>query len=407
MSDFPTVQDAATIAGEVAAVVMERARNAAALAPDELELLLAYARKQEDAAARELALAALRTAADAGGPQSVGETAALASVLLTAAQLAGDADLRERAAQLLVRLAGDGATATTDALARAAAALLQASWTLDDGAREDAAMRLAEALAARARAGDGLLRRIADPDAADEPALADQVEAGRALLDAYEVTGRAAFLSRSRALADATLAYFGDVAATVAGNAQDKARAAEWLARLSMATAEAGYQEQAKAVLEALRELPVVQAAGPTAGAYALACLRVAEEPVHIVIPGALDDPRTRGLLQAALRVDHWHRLAQAADPDADGELLDALGYYAGPQPMAYVCYNLTCSPPIADPAQIAPAVTRMAANSFAAADAAPDAPAPAPFLNLGGGLGRGPIIGFGPGSGGLGTPKD
>lgn len=371
MPEFPTLDEAdALVKATVAAL---KSRPPAALAPADLALLLAVAQRDRDSEARRLALTALESASVPADEQG---RADLARNLLTAAHLSDSPGWRERVRTLLPTLERSVRHAPPEAVATAATALLHASWVLEEPQWQDAGLRLL---------GEAL------PEASHAWAW------GAALLDAYEVSGRTSWLDAARTLAD------GGLSAPAGAPMHHCARAAEWLARLGRATGDTPLQEQARALLQAMKDEAEAQPGSAGGAAFALACLRVAEEPVHIVIPGAPDDPRTQALLRAALRVDHWHRLAQAADPVQDAGLLDALGYYGGSQPMAYVCYNLTCSQPLTEPEQIAEAVRRLvnAGKVFPALGGAPLIPGPAPFLNLGGGPPRGPVLGLGTALGG------
>ncbi|MBI4497756.1 MAG: thioredoxin domain-containing protein [Chloroflexi bacterium] len=266
----------------------------------------------------------------------------------------------------------------------AASALVLASWVLEAPEHLDRAGRILDFLWERMRDPAGLLyHAYYDGEARGPVLLTDQLPVGLALLDLYEATGRSEVLARATALATAVVQGFRDPEAggfwdlrqPQQGQGslalrdklpEDQARAAEFFQRLSLATGEPRYHDLA---LEALRAGALGARAHPlAAAAYALASLRVQDEPLHIVIPGNPDDPRTQALLAAGLRLRHPHRLVQALDPQEDADLLDALGYVAGPSPLAYVCYQMACSPPLQDPAAIPQAVARLSQASSLAA---------------------------------------
>jgi uncharacterized protein YyaL (SSP411 family) len=92
-----------------------------------------------------------------------------------------------------------------------------------------------------------------------------------------------------------------------------------------------------------------------------LAEAELRDEPVHVTIVGAKDDPRSAALHAAALRyplafkrVEWWDR-SEGALPNPDVDYPD---FPDGPA--AFACTRNFCSLPVTDPAAIAAQIDRL-----------------------------------------------
>jgi uncharacterized protein len=210
--------------------------------------------------------------------------------------------------------------------------------------------------------------------------LADQANMTAALLDAYEVSGERAYLARARLVADWSLerlqardGRFTD-RPQVSGEAptgvrdaplavlEGGAELADCLIRLAAFSGAPTYRAQATRSLAAYRV--AAAEAGPLSAAWALAVMRFAEHPAHIVIVGRRDDAQAGALLRAGLRIAEPLRSVQLLDPDADAETIAREGYAPGDEgAAAFVCLAGVCLAPTSDPARLAGLVAGTAAD--------------------------------------------
>ena len=76
-------------------------------------------------------------------------------------------------------------------------------------------------------------------------------------------------------------------------------------------------------------------------------------QPAEIVIVGAMNDPRTQTLLNAAWQAYMPWRVVLPLDPVRDAATITRRGFPASSVPVAYVCRGQTCSAPVSDPAAL------------------------------------------------------
>jgi uncharacterized protein YyaL (SSP411 family) len=201
------------------------------------------------------------------------------------------------------------------------------------------------------------------------PYLADNVEMAKALLALHRSTGEREWLTRAQTTADFIARTFIDPAtggfiASAAPDAkqltkpikqrEDNVTAVRMFALLSAYTGEVKYREIAEAGMGYLTSPPVLEAFGFLPDVL-LAEDELRNEPVHVTIVGAKDDPRSAALYRAALayplvnkRAEWWDkREGKLANPDVD--------YPDFPDgPAAFACTSTFCSYPVTEPREIA-----------------------------------------------------
>ena len=227
----------------------------------------------------------------------------------------------------------------------------------------DLAVRAARwALDNRALPGGGF--RHAEQDKGG-PYLADNVEMAKALLALHRSTGEREWLTRAQATADFIAKTFIDPAtggffASASPDAkqltkpikqrEDNVTAVRMFALLSAYTGDVRYREIAEAGMGYLASPPVLDAFGFLPDVL-LAEDELRNEPVHVTIVGAKDDPRAAALYRAALayplvnkRAEWWDkREGKLANPDVD--------YPDFPDgPAAFACTSNFCSYPVTAP---------------------------------------------------------
>ena len=99
----------------------------------------------------------------------------------------------------------------------------------------------------------------------------------------------------------------------------------------------------------------IVETAVKYAGGYgrtdnarlAFACDVIDAPSIHISILGPIDDDSSRDLLAVSLDGYDPRRIAQILDPERDAELIEAKGYYAMDDVVAFLCIDDACYPPV------------------------------------------------------------
>jgi uncharacterized protein YyaL (SSP411 family) len=244
------------------------------------------------------------------------------------------------------------ATADKDALALAVAG---ADWAL------------------RERALTGGFRH-AEHDAAG-PYLADSVEMAAALLALHRSTGERKWLAAATAAADFIAQHFIDAktggffaaAAPDAKNLpkpikqrEDNVTAIRLFNLLSFYSGQARYREIAEAGMGYLASPPVMDAFAFLPDVL-LAEQELQNEPIHLTVVGAKDDPRSAALYAAALAYPLPYKRAEWWDK-REGKLantdVDYPDYPDGPA--AFACTRNFCSLPVTDPAAIAGQIGRL-----------------------------------------------
>jgi len=218
----------------------------------------------------------------------------------------------------------------------------------------------------RARPGGGFRHTEQDKGG---PYLADNVEMAKALLALHRSTGEREWLGHAQATADFIAKTFidpstGGFVASASPDAQqltkpikqreDNVTAVRMFALLSAYTGEARYREIAEAGMGYLTSPPILEAFGFLPDVL-LAEDELRNEPVHVTIVGAKDDPRSAALYRAALayplvnkRAEWWDkREGKLSNPDVD--------YPDFPDgPAAFACTSNFCSYPVTEPGAIA-----------------------------------------------------
>jgi uncharacterized protein YyaL (SSP411 family) len=222
------------------------------------------------------------------------------------------------------------------------------------------------ALANRALPGGGF--RHAEQDKGG-PYLADNVEMAKALLALHRSTGMREWLDHARATADFIAATFIDPAtggfvASASPDAQqltkpikqreDNVTAVRMFSLLSSYTDDNSYREIAEAGMGFLTSPPILDAFGFLPDVL-LAEDELRNEPVHVTIVGAKDDPRSAALYRAALAYPLPNKRAEWWDK-REGKLanidVDYPDYPDGPA--AFACTSTFCSYPVTEPSAIA-----------------------------------------------------
>ena len=221
------------------------------------------------------------------------------------------------------------------------------------------------ALANRALPGGGF--RHAEQDKGG-PYLADNVEMAKALIALHRSTGGRAWLTHASATADFIAKTFidpetGGFVASASPDAQhlikpikqreDNVTAVRMFSLLSSYTGENRYREIAEAGMGYLTSPPILDAFGFLPDVL-LAEDELRNEPVHVTIVGAKDDPRSAALYRAALAYPLVNKRAEWWDK-REGKLASAdVDYPDYPNgPAAFACTSTFCSYPVTEPGAI------------------------------------------------------
>jgi uncharacterized protein YyaL (SSP411 family) len=234
------------------------------------------------------------------------------------------------------------------------------------GARDLAISGARWALANRALPGGGF--RHAEQDKGG-PYLADNVEMAKALLALHRSTGEREWLTQAQATADFIASTFVDPATggfVVSASPEarqltkpvkqreDNVTAVRMFSLLSSYTGENRYREIAEAGMGFLTSPPILDAFGFLPDVL-LAEDELRNEPVHVTIVGAKDDPRSAALYKAALAYPLPNKRAEWWDK-REGKLanidVDYPDYPDGPA--AFACTSTFCSYPVTEPHEIA-----------------------------------------------------
>jgi len=268
-------------------------------------------------------------------------------------------------------------TAYVDGNALAARALLRASYLRERPDLAAAAALTLDELWERGQTNAGL-RHYLGGDVTG--LLADQAASLAAFVEAHEVTGERRWLERARLVADFALQQLQDDDGRFVDRPRDADDGGGQAGPLPVIEAGA---EMADALLHfaALTGRPSDEAAaihalaahgrdrrqyGVFATPLALAVMRFLTGAPHVIVVGDPADPRSLGLLRAALTLADPFRTVLLLDPDADAETVAREGYDGHLQPVAYACAGTVCSKPTSNPDAVA---------GWVAAAASPPAP--------------------------------
>ncbi len=261
--------------------------------------------------------------------------------------------------------------------ARETGQAIQGLTTYHDATGDKVALMLAVsgaewALHARSLPGGGF--RHAEKDSGG-PYLADSLEMGAAMLALHRSTAERRWLTAAAATADFIERTFIDAStggfrASASPDAahlpkpikqrEDNVAATRFFSLLSFYTGEARYREVAEAGMGYLASPPVVGAFGFLPDVL-LAEEELQNEPVHVTVVGAKDDPRSVALYGGALRYPLAFKRAEWWDK-REGRLTNHdVDYPDFPDgPAAFACTRTFCSLPVTDPAAIPAQINRL-----------------------------------------------
>lgn len=209
---------------------------------------------------------------------------------------------------------------------------------------------------------------------ADDMFVYDQVWMIRAILDAYETTGRTDYLVKAAAAVDAAEKMFGDAAGggfydipeRTTGPAAireriklmpENAAMAENLIRLYYYTGDERRKAAAERALDSVAATP--ESFGIHGAAFVRASYLVRNFPLEIAIIGEKSDKATAALLAEALKFPEPRKVVLTLDPKQDAARLALLPYAVRPEPVLYACVENACSMPVSDPANVAAQLKR------------------------------------------------
>ncbi|HHV78253.1 MAG TPA: thioredoxin domain-containing protein [Firmicutes bacterium] len=98
---------------------------------------------------------------------------------------------------------------------------------------------------------------------------------------------------------------------------------------------------------------------GIFAAEYCIAAEELSGCHVEIAVVGNQSDPRTKELRFAALTVPVFPKTTLLLDIATDADTIALKGYPALDKPVAYVCVNRTCAPPVATPEELVELVSK------------------------------------------------
>jgi uncharacterized protein YyaL (SSP411 family) len=239
----------------------------------------------------------------------------------------------------------------------------------------DLALRSLERILSEHTAQNGLITHRSST-LAPEAFLDDQVQVIQALLDAFEVCATTKYLTQAERLMEKTIEFFWDREAggftdlptshlklgtleiknkpiqdspTEAGNAV----AIINLLRLYALTERPTYREYADKTLRYFAGS--VGNAGIFAATYCTALDLFLNPPPSIVIVSPAHDPRGAHLHDAALSIYRPHTSVAWIQPNSDAPVAPTMQTMltSFSQPVAFVCSNFVCSPPVYDVATL------------------------------------------------------
>jgi uncharacterized protein YyaL (SSP411 family) len=256
--------------------------------------------------------------------------------------------------------------------AMAISAYLEASWTRGRAELRDRALRALDFIWDRLYTDDAGVHRYLSAQGPEVAGLlGDQAWCAIALLDAYEVAGRAQDLDRVRKLMDLMIERLGSRGGgffdTPAGHdtlgrlsmrqrpPKENAIAAMALVRFARVTREQRFEDIAREALEQFTN--VVESQGYFASDYARAVDMLLNPGAEVKIVAAHGDGAAP-LHAAALALPVADRIVRIIDA-SDGAALSAEALPAQPAPAAYACYGTLCSAPVTTPGELVGTVER------------------------------------------------
>ena len=190
----------------------------------------------------------------------------------------------------------------------------------------------------------------------------------QSLLDAYEYSGKRAYLEKAITIADEaieklndkTSGGFYDIPVQDSNLGQLKMRdkpidensvIANGLLRLSWLLDRTDYATIAGKALSLFNA--DYERYGVTGASYALALDSCINSPIGITIIASPKSKESSSFKAAALKLYPGRRYVRYLEPARDSDQISHLGFDAKKAPVAYVCAGKTCGPPITDPSNI------------------------------------------------------
>jgi uncharacterized protein YyaL (SSP411 family) len=190
----------------------------------------------------------------------------------------------------------------------------------------------------------------------------------QSLLDAYEYSGKRAYLERAITIADdaieklndKTSGGFYDIPVQDSNLGELRMRdkpidensvIANGLLRLSWLLERTDYATIARKALGLFNA--DYERYGVTGASYALALDSYINSPIGITIIASPKSKESGSFKAAALKLYPGRRYVRYLEPAKDSDQINHLGFDAKKAPVAYVCAEKACGPPITDPSNI------------------------------------------------------
>ena len=213
-------------------------------------------------------------------------------------------------------------------------------------------------------ARDGVTSHYTGGQAEVSGLLSDQVYLGKALVDAYQSTGSRRYLADAEKLVGFMVEQLQDVVdggfylepfrphargelAERRKPFDENAAAAMLLTELYYLTGQQTYRELAERTLRIIAYPQIYESMAGIGFGLALDLFK--SHPVHVVVVGNRSDEQTQEMLEAGLHVYEPLKLVQVLDPEEAPLTIGDMTYKAGEKPLAYVCVQNVCRPPVND----------------------------------------------------------
>ncbi len=210
--------------------------------------------------------------------------------------------------------------------------------------------------------GRGMCHFVTDGEKGPRGILTDQVYTVEAFLTAYQVTAQGEYLQWATDLAEYMITALGDkarggffdvpedVILTEQISFREKpfrenSVAARVLVRLFYLTGQERYKKEALSTLRAF--LDTYEDYSIQAATFALAVREYLTYPIRIVIVGMKSDANTLVLHKEGLNGILQWKLIQVLEPTTDPLKIGQLSFPRHETPVAYICKEGTCSPPL------------------------------------------------------------
>ena len=205
--------------------------------------------------------------------------------------------------------------------------------------------------------------------------LSDQVQFAQALVDAYQSSGQRRYLAEAEKLVDFMVKelrdvmdggfYFQPFDPRARGELVDRHKpfdeniaAARLLSQMYYLIGRQDYRDLAARTLKAVAYPQLAD--NITGVSFGRALDLFVSRPLHIVVVGDRDNKETMEMLETGLHAYDPAKLVQVLDPDEDDLTIGELTYEADEQPLAYVCIENVCRPPVKRSEDLAEMLERM-----------------------------------------------